>query len=713
MLTPIQSGPKRKELASALRKKAAELSLSLSTETQRGNKDLENFLSTATATFTKGLPHDEDGFADPEALLKFIDWLNQKGRKSFDYADSQGLGLLTGECQVAPEQWRGWESPLSGHVYNLIGVDTDAIAMPPAPVFGSGELIAEMAEVYALALLRDVRFRDISSGNGKASTINAAVRGLPWFRTPHALVATEARRVARLENESDVDGPTDQVLYRGSTPGAKAGPYISQFLLIGSSTGEPPQVENGSDISTQPLQLQTTRKVFRLREADDGGGQTVVQDSLWPKNGLILYGVQQIDQRVFPHPVSRSATKRGTERPLTHDNVTNDYMTHWDDWLAVQRGANRKKLDAANSAARFIATPRDLATYVHFDALYQAYLNACLLLQSYGQPADRGLPEPNCRSRDAFATFGGPDILSLVTAVASEALKFARRQKFNIHLRARPEAIAGKLSGYHSNPAPYSTSGDNECFSDSADKMIDQLQPLLEKVADHNKRINNGIEYGSHQTNADYLLPMAFPEGSPMHPSYAAGHATVAGACVTVLKAFFEMFEGEESSLKVTDKWKELPLFSIYGENVKEREKKLGEVFRSGLYEPSADPSQVDLHQIDEEPNEDITILGELDKLAANISIGRDMAGVHYYTDYYESLRMGERVAVGILRERVLTFPEKVEMHIKTFDGENMIIRGLGDGSTVKVDIANSGDGSLTKFEEWFHRPELAQSQDS
>lgn len=243
--------------------------------------------------------------------------------------------------------------------------------------------------------------------------------------------------------------------------------------------------------------------------------------------------------------------------------------------------------------------------------------------------------------------------------------------------------------------------------------MIDQLQPLLEKVADHNKRINNGIEYGSHQTNADYLLPMAFPEGSPMHPSYAAGHATVAGACVTVLKAFFEMFEGEESSLKVTDKWKELPLFSIYGENVKEREKKLGEVFRSGLYEPSADPSQVDLHQIDEEPNEDITILGELDKLAANISIGRDMAGVHYYTDYYESLRMGERVAVGILRERVLTFPEKVEMHIKTFDGENMIIRGLGDGSTVKVDIANSGDGSLTKFEEWFHRPELAQSQDS
>jgi len=32
-----------------------------------------------------------------------------------------------------------------------------------------------------------------------------------------------------------------------------------------------------------------------------------------------------------------------------------------------------------------------------------------------------------------------------------------------------------------------------------------------------------------------HLLPMAFPEGSPIHPAYGAGHATVAGACVTIL----------------------------------------------------------------------------------------------------------------------------------------------------------------------------------
>ncbi len=33
-----------------------------------------------------------------------------------------------------------------------------------------------------------------------------------------------------------------------------------------------------------------------------------------------------------------------------------------------------------------------------------------------------------------------------------------------------------------------------------------------------------------------YFLPMAFTAGSLTHPAYGAGHATVAGACVTVLR---------------------------------------------------------------------------------------------------------------------------------------------------------------------------------
>ena len=42
------------------------------------------------------------------------------------------------------------------------------------------------------------------------------------------------------------------------------------------------------------------------------------------------------------------------------------------------------------------------------------------------------------------------------------------------------------------------------------------------------------------RTNNSYFLSQAFPEGSPTHPAYPTGHGTVAGACITVLKFFFD-----------------------------------------------------------------------------------------------------------------------------------------------------------------------------
>jgi hypothetical protein len=61
---------------------------------------------------------------------------------------------------------------------------------------------------------------------------------------------------------------------------------------------------------------------------------------------------------------------------------------------------------------------------------------------------------------------------------------------------------------------------------------------------------------------------------------------------------------------------------------------------------------------------------GELNKLAANISIGRNMAGVHYFSDYYDSLRMGEQIALWILEEQALCYPtDPFVLSVPTFDG--------------------------------------------
>ena len=120
-----------------------------------------------------------------------------------------------------------------------------------------------------------------------------------------------------------------------------------------------------------------------------------------------------------------------------------------------------------------------------------------------------------------------------------------------------------------------------------------------------------------------------------MHPAYGAGHATVAGACVTILKAYFD--HG-------------FPLTDALG----------------GVWEPMDDGSS--LQVVPDAPT--LTVEGELNKLASNISIGRDWAGVHYYTDYIESIRMGEEIALGVLEEQKLTYRENFTMTVPLFNGD-------------------------------------------
>ncbi len=126
-----------------------------------------------------------------------------------------------------------------------------------------------------------------------------------------------------------------------------------------------------------------------------------------------------------------------------------------------------------------------------------------------------------------------------------------------------------------------------------------------------------------------------------MHPSYGAGHATVAGACVTILKA---LFQGDD-------------LF----------------------------PNPVDVH-VDNtgrewlEPYGDVlTIEGELNKLASNIAIGRNIAGVHWRSDGTYSLRLGEQVAIDMLKAYAKSYaeysPGDIVFQFNMFDGTLMTIR--------------------------------------
>ena len=51
------------------------------------------------------------------------------------------------------------------------------------------------------------------------------------------------------------------------------------------------------------------------------------------------------------------------------------------------------------------------------------------------------------------------------------------------------------------------------------------------------------------------------------------------------------------------------------------------------------------------------------------------MGGVHYYVDYYDSLLMGEEVAIGMLQDQAQCYPKDAfVMSLTKFDGTSIIV---------------------------------------
>jgi len=70
-----------------------------------------------------------------------------------------------------------------------------------------------------------------------------------------------------------------------------------------------------------------------------------------------------------------------------------------------------------------------------------------------------------------------------------------------------------------------------------------------------------------------------------------------------------------------------------------------------------------------------LTVGGELNKLASNIALGRDVAGVHWHSDGIEGLKLGEAVATQVLTQLRTTYPEHFDgFRLTRFDGTNITI---------------------------------------
>ncbi len=285
--------------------------------------------------------------------------------------------------------------------------------------------------------------------------------------------------------------------------------------------------------------------------------------------------------------------------------VAQDYMMDPSSWLFVQKGCMPSPLPLLPTP-RLISNSRDLSRYIEFCFVTQPYNNALGLLLmppdpqridggGYGIPFDPNNPYLHSCTQEGFVTFGMTHILALIQKAAFAAHTHTWHEKWFVHRRLRPEEYCGWV---------------NFDFRGERDYPINSVlgtSTVIPKIA--------------AKTGGYYFLPQAYPEGSPIFPSYTAGHATAAGACVTILKAFFNDLAPLPNPKQPNATGSALVAYT------------------------GSDANQM-------------TVGSELNKLAANIGFGRDLAGVHWRSDNTASILRGEDVAISLLEDWGFTYNE-------------------------------------------------------
>jgi hypothetical protein len=270
-----------------------------------------------------------------------------------------------------------------------------------------------------------------------------------------------------------------------------------------------------------------------------------------------------------------------------------DYLVTESDWLAAQNGIRAANGPTFESSKRYVATGRDLAAWVISPNSPFGELIAIV---------DALPPEAHTDLWETDTVLG---TLGLANNVAGIGTFY---QKFAVHLRLRPEALFGLLNantpGIHFDPTL-------------------RASPALDRL---------------RRANGNVLLPQAYPNGAPMHPSYPAAHATHAGAAATVVKAYVrEDFAWPKPMVAASDG---ATLSAYTGGST-------------------------------------LTLGGEIDKFAVNYAYGRHAAGVHFRQDSDAGLRYGEAAALSVLQDAAAVRGAKFPgFSLTTFDGKRVKIGG-------------------------------------
>lgn len=501
--------------------------------------------------------------------------LTQRGRESYEtlvqaiHTGSQTDFNSVQRANTTDDPARIFINPQAAQMIALKGCDISLIPMPPAPALSSAHAAAEMIEVYLYILCADVKFSDYGTGQGSDKP--------DWF-SGRSLTRFAAKTLTKLGEhykgpKNDANRVTPELLFRGVTAGDLNGPYLSQFLFHPFyplfPSGCAPFVGNLIGVGELEQTYLLRKQVYPVANKRDFGYTR--ENFVKIQNGFVPEGYSREDYGPEPH--------------------------------------------------RHLITGRDLGSLVHIDSPYEAYYNALNILVYRDAPRSSFFPYNNgsiINEGDGHS-MGVPDIYCLIGKACIEAFKTAWVHKWRANRRLRPEAMAGLVdlaarNGFDALNNPYN------------------LHPLL-----FSKHIGRPVLELMRQrpgnTEGNLLLPLMYPEGSPAHPAYPSGHATVAGACTTVMKAIFEDTH---------------PLAELLSR---------ARPFSTPVVPHPEEPTQLMEYSAPDGCNS-MTIGSELDKLASNIALGRNFGSVHFRADGDEGSRLGEEVAIRLLQDHARTYTE-------------------------------------------------------
>lgn len=283
-----------------------------------------------------------------------------------------------------------------------------------------------------------------------------------------------------------------------------------------------------------------------------------------------------------------------------------DFGTTGPEWEQIQSGdIFALKPTELRGPSGYLTNGRRLATLVYQDHPSQVYQQVALQLyqMKFRVFERRGIWGHQERYKP-FVFGGLPDLLHRISDCCKLALDASWLAKWGRFFYPRPEEVSFWTINSEVEDSLWSTK---------------EALMKLELFRDHERLP---------------LLSQAYPEGAPVHPSYPAAHAVVAGAAVTVIKAFLRS---------------------------------------SPSYLPNSIANWDDIGYPSNGLDE-LEVTKELDKLAWNMSFGRCFAGVHFRSDCTSGIFLGEKIAIFYLEQIKKTFPDQVQLKVKRFDGSEILV---------------------------------------